>query len=961
MQSSSSESLFTREEALHPKGSSRRGSLVLLLIETRTTDHMVAEEVRTQQVNLASDNTAFLEAAVSLRRQRHPLHIYDIERYAAAWRNLVPESAQARAVLAHRLGQKYHFTAAAIPGIRRVVGLDDPAVQEAYQRIYDTPLTSIYAPRQRMTERLRSWWTSLLRSIDALPPFWSVFAMTLTETIGAGILALPIAIATIGLIPGLVLLILIGLLNVVTIGAMAEAVVRNGSIRSQGAFLGRVMNDYLGPAGSLLFSLGLFLLSFVVLIAYYLGFGSTLHDVTGIPTLIWIGLLFGMCIFYSLQRSLNTTVSTALLIGGFNLLLILGIALLALGAFQPDYLFAMSFPALESEPGNTALAALFGVLMTAYFGHTSMGAVARTVLHRDPGGRALIHGTMAAQSVVVVMYIIWLVAVNSAIDPVVLAAETGTALIPLNQVAGPVVTVLGMLFSLLALGMVSVHFSISLFNTVFERLPAATPLHITLHRQQGQLVFARPWGSTPVIRSLTYLGVQQQGPRVLLEVGRGTAVQWCEVVLNGEWQSEALRQQVGIADNQKIDPLTLTVLTATDTALTVQVATPLRVSHEGHTMTSNGVLSGHILEQEDADLRLLLVWLLRQRVATLDAIMGVFDWSRAYAQDRVQHLEEAHQVIRRVAADGTVQYRVVLGRSRRRTLDATIWQALGDESAADQPSAPQEGPYPHGLSEHMRRGVSLLPLGAVFAITIGLLMTGGGSFSELIGFVGTVAVSLMAGIFPVLLLIVSRRQGDMLPGVQYALLGHPLVLGVIYGMAVLSLLVHGLVLWDNWLQQMGALVVAGLSTGLPFWMWRQGYFQRRSVLVLHENAQQQLSFQFLCAGTPVAMQATWEAAGASHETATAGGMLDMEQPLHRAHLQLPPTNGQSLKLWLYRTTNDGAIEPLPVRVCIVTEQQRWQFDLLPANGQVMVSLRETAAEVAVEFVDMANPTHPSDG
>lgn len=951
MQSSSSESLFTREEVLHSRGS-RRGSLVLLLIETRTTDHMVEEEVRTQQINAVSDNTSFLAAALSLKRQRIPLHIQDIERYADAWRDLVPESAHGRALLAHRLGQKYDFTAAAIPCIRQVVGMDDPAVQKAYQRIYDTPLTSIYAPRQRLMDRLRGWWTSLLRSIDALPPFWNVFAMTLTETVGAGILALPIAIATIGLIPGLVLLILIGLLNMATIGAMAEAVVRNGSIRSPGAFLGRVINDYLGTAGSLLFSLGLFLLSFVVLIAYYLGFGSTLQDITGIPALIWIGLLFGICVFYSLQRSLNTTISTSLVIGSFNLLLILAIALLALRAFQPSYLFAMPF---DSEGGNTVLSALFGVVMAAYFGHTSMGAVARPVLHRDAGGKALIHGTLAAQATVIVVYVIWLVAVNSAVDPAVLVAETGTALIPLNQVVGPVVEVLGMLFSLLALGMVSVHSSISLFNTMFEHLPADTPLHITLHRQQGQLVFARRWGSTPVVRSLTYLGLQQQLPRVLLEIGRGETVQWCEVVLNEAWQSEELRQQLNIADNQKIDPLSLTVLSATDTTFTVQIATPLRVSLEGHTMTSSGGVSGYILEQEDTDLRSLLVWLLRQRVATIDEIMRAFDWSRDYAQSQVQHLEETLQVVRQVAADGSEQYRMVLGRIRRRRLDATIWQALEDEPVADQPAAPADVQYPHGLSERMRRGVSLLPLGAVFGITLVLLLTGSSSFSEMLGFVGTVTVSLMAGVFPVLLLIASRRQGDMLPSVQYALLGHPLVLGVIYIVALLSLLVHGLVLWDNWLQQMGAIVVAGLSIGLPFWLWRQGHFQRRSVLVLHEDARQQLSFQFVYAGKPMDLQATWQADGVLHETMTAGGTPGLEQPLHRVHVRLPPGSGQSLKLWLYRSTNDDTIEPLPVRASIATEQQHWQFDLLPANGQVLVPLRGAAAEVAVEFVHAAKP------
>jgi hypothetical protein len=48
-------------------------------------------------------------------------------------------------------------------------------------------------------------WTCLAQWLEELPPFWAAYAMTLTETVGASILALPIALAGIGPIAGVIL------------------------------------------------------------------------------------------------------------------------------------------------------------------------------------------------------------------------------------------------------------------------------------------------------------------------------------------------------------------------------------------------------------------------------------------------------------------------------------------------------------------------------------------------------------------------------------------------------------------------------------------------------------------------------------------------------------------------------------------------------------------------------------
>jgi hypothetical protein len=114
---------------------------------------------------------------------------------------------------------------------------------------------------------------------------------------------------------------------------------------------------------------------------------------------------------------------------------------------------------------------VFGVILTAYFGHLSVSTCGRVVMQRDPSGRSLLWGTVAAQGTAMLLYCLFVVSVNGAVAPPVLADELGTALAPLAAAVGPVVHVLGSLLATLSLGMASVHFSLALFNLTREWLP----------------------------------------------------------------------------------------------------------------------------------------------------------------------------------------------------------------------------------------------------------------------------------------------------------------------------------------------------------------------------------------------------------------------------------------------------------------------------------------------------------
>src|SRR5262249_60865989 len=83
--------------------------------------------------------------------------------------------------------------------------------------------------------------------------------------------------------------------------------------------------------------------------------------------------------------------------------------------------------------------------------------------------------------------------------------------------------------------------------------------------------------------------------------------------------------------------------------------------------------------------------------------------------------------------------------------------------------------WPRGLvvSEGGRFLLSASPVLLVFMLAEWLLLAKAASFAGVLGFGGVIINSLTAGIFPVLLLVASRRKGDYVPAVGCLLLGAP--------------------------------------------------------------------------------------------------------------------------------------------------------------------------------------------
>jgi len=439
--------------------------MLLFAIESRTA--RLANHDREAITHYLSPETAaegeraFLEALAAGRDGAIKTSIQDLELYAIDWQPLVPDDANLRSALAYLLAEKYRFTEQNVPALRRTLGLDTQPVQQAYQRLYSRPLSTIYVPEISPAEWLHWTWSGLVARLENLPPFWMAFLLTLPGQ--AGLLAMPIALAGIGLSTAIAILIVFGAINMLTAAALAESVARSGTTRFGLGFLTQLVNEYLGPAGSLLTSILLSLNNFFVLIVFFLGVAGTLQDVTRLPGILWGAVLFAVCFYFLNRRSFGATVGTTILIVIVNLLITIAIPLIVLPHVKAVNLTNLQppFSGISFQPAIWQL--VLGVMLSMYFSHIIIVAYAPVVLRRDPAAGSWIKGSVAAIFSTMIIAVLWIVVVTGAISPQELAKTVGTVITPLVVLAGPVVALLGSILVVLSLGLAAIQIALVLY------------------------------------------------------------------------------------------------------------------------------------------------------------------------------------------------------------------------------------------------------------------------------------------------------------------------------------------------------------------------------------------------------------------------------------------------------------------------------------------------------------------
>jgi amino acid permease/predicted transcriptional regulator len=962
--------LFDREELLAGLPA-RRANALLFLIESRTA-HLVARSRRAIERFLTEEaaqerELAFLQAFALGRDPPLRPTIQDLERHAAEWADLVAKNPRVQAAVANRLGEKYEFTRAAVPGVRAALGLDEPEVKQAYERLYGEPLESIFSVRAGLADRLRWMWSALAARLESLPPFWTVYSLTLTETVGATILALPIALAAVGPLPGVAILVVLGLVNVLTITFMAEAIARSGTIRYGSAFFGRLVADYLGPGGALVVTASLFVLCLPVLTVFYIGFARTLEDATSVPSTAWIALLFVVGLYYLRRQSLNSTVATALVVGAVNIGLIVALSLLAFAHANSDNLLYEQLPYLHGRPFQSSIVALvFGVVLAAYSGHMSVALCGQLVLRRDPSARSLIRGCAAAQATAILLYCLFVLAVNGAIAPQALSDQTGTALAPLERTVGPAVNVLGSAFVILGMGMGSITFSLALFGLVLERLPSASPLVVALPRRAARLLFEprgrRRWRHDALRLGLVYLGLDGGDPRFRLDAERGGHMQRFEATASGRWEvlgSKGARAVLERFPELREDgyQLELEISAADEQSVRVGVTSSLRLAYEGTRDVAGLSLADVIaLPERDAE---LVGWIARRGEVSMRELAERTGGDTGAARALVAALVE-RGVVAETTAAGERRYAARAATRRGGRLPAQVWQALTPPDAAEphfpppQPSVGRErGLRAILLGRRGRFAIATTPVVAAFLAAEWMVLTGSGSFTGVLNFIGILVVALLAGVFPVLLLVSSRRKGEHVPAAGVRRLGNPVLLGGIYLLFVAGVLLHGLVIWDNPFKRGAALLAGAAMVAMTLIMARRGAFAPRTNLELRDGEGEGAgAFAVTAAGRPAEADVLLEYPDREQRIGAARGEVPAFASLRRATFGARPQGGEiaatrELKVWVHRIDSEQESQTIPAQLEVHLDGETRHYNLQLSGGQVVLPLTHAPWRVEI--------------
>ena len=454
----------------------------------------------------------------------------------------------------------------------------------------------------------------------------------------------------------------------------------------------------------------------------------------------------------------------------------------------------MNLPVLSKGTFDpSVLYLIFGVVLSAYFGHTSLGSCAQVVLRRGPWwpfsdvGRSRWDGHGHS-------HLLYMGIGSKRRSP---TASTGWGIRysagSLTAVVGSIVYLFGSILVTLGLGMASIINVLGLFNLTREWLPTRRRVVVRLPRCRGQLLLRSSDGAMaegkfrrPGVRlGLTYLGLTDDQPEFRLDIQADDVTRHTYIAFGDTWNATATFEQIAKLRKRGAF-LSLQVHEASQESVLVHVDSSLKLTPRGEWDTV-GLTPADLVSLPE-DQRRLTNWLLRQGTMKHQAVTAL-EAATYLGQDETKIRNTLDALVSEglvkssedAARTGEARFELCLTLSRGRKIPEEIWKALekGETSTRTNAAFVGKGRLFQSLTEAVlsrfgRSYLPLIPAICAFLLTEWLVMTGTGSFTEILSFMGVILVSLLGGILPDLLIIASRRKGERLPAVTYRLLGHPL-------------------------------------------------------------------------------------------------------------------------------------------------------------------------------------------
>lgn len=269
--------------------------------------------------------------------------------------------------------------------------------------------------------------------------FAEALAVIVGTIVGAGIFAIPYAVAQVGYGVGLLYLIGLGLVVLALHVLLGEIVARTKTTFQLSGLAGH----YLGRSGKALMSVAFFIGGYGALLAYVIGTGETLAAIFGGERVVW-SLAFVVVGAFFLYRGLKTVKVIELIMTSALFVLVIAFAVWA----APD----ITVTNLAEPIDWRYLFLPYGVMLFAYYGVSAL-PVAEAVLRND--ARLFRRAVVIASTIPVVLYTLFAtitVGVTGGDTTPVATVGLGEALGPLIGIAANVFAFFAMATSFLAIG-----------------------------------------------------------------------------------------------------------------------------------------------------------------------------------------------------------------------------------------------------------------------------------------------------------------------------------------------------------------------------------------------------------------------------------------------------------------------------------------------------------------------------
>src|SRR6266568_1670999 len=504
------------------------------------------------------------------------------------------------------------------------------------------------------------------------------------------------------------------------------------------------------------------------------------------------------------------------------------------------------------------------------------------------------------------------------------------------------------ILALLAMGIGSILISLAIFFMVQEWIPGRTRHTLALGRRQGKVTFT-PRDKASIGLTLTYLGLKGTYPQFRLDLQMEGEMRRFEVEVHDTCEATtAMAEFLPKVPSNRIQ-LTLKVVTASADIVRVELITTMRMRYEGILDR----LGFDLLEEMTDDTDMTLIgWLTSRERASVEEVAHFLDQSEQESQAVLKELVE-RGVLLESSEQGSTWYQVHFAARRKHQATRAIWQALDDSGEVtsrkqDTIRLAKKGILLRGTKELMQGDYSrfwlgLIPLILIFLTTEWLLLKKLESFSQMLDFLGIVALPVEIGVFPALLLYASRRKGEYIPSFVLRFLAHPAIVGIIYLVSVSFLFLHGLFIWQDTLRRAIAILVGVIILAVTYMMIRQGAFARRLVIELRQAPAKEGGDTFTVtdsgrAATQVRVRLGY--AELEHVYQIASGSIPEFPDLRSAKFHLSGIKAQELRVWLHRVTSEGQSENLPAHVKVSSERGIQEYYVDGAANKFVLPLHD---------------------